>query len=169
MVARDDSVQRGSSIAARIFLVLLVFSIVLNYFLYRWGDTQRHHVESAQTRLLATQTELGTQVDQAQLMKTMLGLGALTKAKFDVLKQGASGDPDMDAISLSFVRDMALFGPDVELQNRNYPTLASYLNTAIRDRQNAYDAMREAALEARSKATSEAQNAPPPQPSDLPK
>jgi hypothetical protein len=75
----------------------------------------------------------------------------------------------MDVISRNFVRDMAMFTPDVEFQNRNYPVLSSYLFNAIRDRQSAYEAAREAALEARSKAESEAQNAPPTQPSDLPK
>jgi hypothetical protein len=88
-------------------------------------------------------------------MKTMLGLGALTKAEFDVLKIGASGNPEMDVISSSFVRDMALFAPDVGFQNRNYPVLATYLNTAIQDRESAYNAAREAVIEARSKAESE--------------
>lgn len=165
MDARDDSVLRGSLIAALIFLVI---SAIIIFLLWRWGDTQAREAQAAQTRLIATQTELRKQADQARLMKTMLGLGALTQAEFDELNNGASGDPDMDAITASFVRDMALFGPDVSFQNRNYPALPAFLMNAIRDRAAQYAAAREAQEKTRSKAENDAPSAPAEQKPDLP-
>ncbi len=47
MVARDDSVIRGSLIACLIFLVL---SLALNFFFYRWGDSKLREAATAKSR-----------------------------------------------------------------------------------------------------------------------
>lgn len=156
MVARDDSVIRGSLIAALIFLVL---SIALNFFLWRWGDTQAGSAATAQERLASTQNDLQTKDDQTRMMKAMLGVGGLTEAEFDLLSQSASGDPEMENIERNFVRDMAYFGSEVEVLNRNYPALPEFLMTAIRSRNEQYGQARDEATQVRTQADSDVANA----------
>ncbi len=140
-----DHAKNRISILALMLFVLLACSVAVNFFLWRWSDTQTQHAANAQARLLSTQAELRTQAEQALLMKSMLGLGALTKAEMDVLKQAATGDPDIDVIVSNFSRDMDLLGSDVEFPNRNYATLSSYLNVALTNCRSANEAARESA------------------------
>ncbi|SMP69423.1 hypothetical protein SAMN06265222_11237 [Neorhodopirellula lusitana] len=152
MVARDDSVIRGSLIACLIFLVL---SLALNFFLYRWGDVESQTAASAKDRLQTTQGEVQTLQSQSTLMKAMLGVGGLTQAQFEQLTSSTGGDPDIEAIEQNFARDMAYFGPEVDPQNRNYPALPEFLVNAIRSRNVQYGQARDEATQIRSQAESD--------------
>jgi len=156
MVARDDSVIRGSLIASLIFLVL---SLALNFFFWRWGNTQSLEADSARQSLTNARTELQTKDDQARLMKAMLGVGGLTQAEFDLLSQSSSGDADMELIGSKFVKDMSYFGPEVDPQNRNYPALPEFLMNAIRSTNEQYAKARDEATQIRKTAESDVNNA----------
>ncbi len=156
MVARDDSVIRGSLIACMIFLVL---SIALNFFLWRWGDTQAKTADDASTRLGTVQRQVAQMENQALRMKAMLGVGGFTQAEIDEMKQNAAEDPDMQAIEEQFAKDMSYFGQDVEAQNRNYPALPEYLVNAIRSRNEQYGMARDEATKIRVDADNDIQNA----------
>lgn len=156
MAARDDSVIRGSLITS---LIVLVLSFALNFFLYRWGSTSSIESERAREQLTSSQSELRTNNDRISLMKAMMGIGTISEAEFDVLRQSASGDPEMEAIERRFLEDMAYLGPDVDSQNRNYPALPEYLVNAIRSRNDQYGQARDEATTIRSQAASDVQNA----------
>ncbi len=70
MVARDDSVIRGSLIASLIFLVL---SLALNYFFWSWGNTQSLEAARKQTQLDGANDVVRKLTSQSQLMLAMLG------------------------------------------------------------------------------------------------
>jgi len=156
MAARDDSVIRGSLITS---LIVLVLSFALNFFLYRWGSTSSIESERAREQLTSSQSELRTNNDRISLMKAMMGIGTISEAEFDVLRQSASGEPEMEAIERRFLEDMAYLGPDVDSQNRNYPALPEYLVNAIRSRNDQYGQARDEATTIRSQAASDVQNA----------
>jgi hypothetical protein len=156
MVARDDSVIRGSLIACLIFLVL---SIALNFFLWRWGDTQSQEASRANQQYQTVQSNLRTLETQASRMKAMLGVGGFTEAEIDEMKQNTSSDPEMQAIEDQFAKDMSYFGAEVEAQNRNYPNLPEYLVNAIRDRNMQYRTARDEATKIRTDADADIQNA----------
>lgn len=156
MAARDDSVIRGSLITS---LIVLVLSLALNFFLYRWGSTSSIEAERAKQQLADSQTTLRTNNDRISLMKAMMGIGTISEAEFDVLRQSASGDPEMEAIERRFMEDMAYLGPDVDPQNRNYPALPEYLVNAIRSRNDQYGQARNEATTIRSQAASDVDNA----------
>lgn len=141
MVARDDSVIRGSLIACMIFLLI---SVALNFFLWRWGDTQAKTAEDSAARLNTVQTQVSEMENQALRMKAMLGVGSFTEAEIQEMKDNAAEDQDMQTIEATFARDMAYLGPDYEGE-RNYPALPEYLVNAIRSRtKQAADAEAEA-------------------------
>ena len=127
---QKDSGSRTNSIVTPILGVLFVCSVALNFLLWRWGDTQTQRATTVEERLLATQSSLQAREEQALLIKSMMGVGALTEAEMDVLMKRGSGDPDTDVIARQFARDMDLFAPDVEFKHRNYPALSTYLNFA---------------------------------------
>jgi flagellar biosynthesis GTPase FlhF len=156
MAARDDSVIRGTLITS---LIVLVLSLALNFFLYRWGSTSSIEAERAKEQLASSQNELRTNNDRISLMKAMMGIGTISEAEFDVLRQSASGDPEMEAIERRFLEDMAYLGPDVDPQNRNYPALPEYLVNAIRSRNDQYGQARDEASTIRSQAASDVDNA----------
>tara|TARA_R110002049_G_scaffold72490_2_gene187166 strand:- start:191258 stop:192742 length:1485 start_codon:yes stop_codon:yes gene_type:complete len=156
MAARDDSVIRGSLIASLIFLVL---SLALNFFFWRWGNTQSLEADSARDRLQNTQSELQTKDDQNRLMKAMLGVGGLTEAEFELLSQSSSGDPEMEQIEANFVKDMEYFGPEVDAQNRNYAKLPDFFVTAIRNLNETRVALIADELKARNTAKADVESA----------
>jgi len=156
MAARDDSVIRGSLITS---LIILVLSLALNFFLYRWGSTSSIEAARAKDQLTNSQTELRTNSDRISLMKAMMGIGSISEAEFDQLRQSASGDAEMEAIERRFIEDMAYLGPDVDPQNRNYPALPEYLVNAIRSRNDQYGQARDEATTIRSQAASDVANA----------
>ncbi len=156
MAARDDSVIRGSLIACLIFLVL---SLALNFLFWRWGDLAAADNAAAEERLASVQNELRTKEEQAILMKAMLGVGTMTEAQFESLSQSSSGDEDMEVIEKNFLRDMALLGPTVEPQERNYPNLPNYLVNAIRSLNDNYGQARDEATLIRTQADSDVNNA----------
>ncbi len=156
MVARDDSVIRGSLIASLIFLVL---SFALNFFLWRWGDTQAADADRATAQLTNAQNELRRRTSQVDLMKVMLGVGDASGANVEQLKSSISGDADMEAIERRFVQDMAYFGPEVDDQNRNYPALPEFLVNAIRSRNDQVVQGRDDVTNIRSQADSDIDNA----------
>lgn len=156
MVARDDSVIRGSLIACMIFLVL---SIALNFFLWRNGNVQAIEAETARGRLQTTQSTVSTMENQMTRMKAMLGQGGFTQAQIDEMKSNSSDDPEMQAIEEQYTKDMSYFGSEIEPQDRNYPRLPEYLVNAIRDRNQQYATAREEATKIRTDAEAEISNA----------
>ena len=156
MVARDDSVIRGSLIASLIFLVL---SFALNVFLWQWGDTQAETAANARDQLSSAQNNLRELTDRATLMKAMLGSGTTTEAQFETLAGSAQGDPEMEAVLLQHRQDMSLFGQEVEAQNRNYAKLGEYLVNSIRSRNDDYVSVRKEVDTTRVQAQSEVENA----------
>lgn len=156
MVARDDSVIRGSLIACLIFLVL---SLALNFFLWRSANTSSADATSAGERLANVQRDVSTKENQLQRLKAMLGIGGFTQAEIDEMKQNASEDPEMQAIEDQYAKDMSYFGAEVEAQNRNYPALPEYLVTAIRSRNEQYGMARDEATKIRTDADADIENA----------
>ncbi|TWT83928.1 Chromosome partition protein Smc [Planctomycetes bacterium CA13] len=156
MVARDDSLIRGSLIASLIFLVL---SIALNFFLWFQGNLASADMAKAKDQLSTVNSNLKTLKDQSSLMKAMLGQGTLSEAEFDLLKQSASGDAEMEAIEQQFVQDMSLFGADEDAQDRNYPKLPEYLMNAIRSRNEQFREATEDLRRVRAQAESDVANA----------
>jgi hypothetical protein len=131
MVARDDSVIRGSLIACLIFLVL---SLCLNFFLWRHNDTVTAKEESTSASLENVKTEVARLDQQATRLKAMLGVGSFTQEQIDMMKENVSDDPDMKTIETQYARDMSYFDDGVEASQRNYPYLPQYLAKALRGR-----------------------------------
>jgi len=156
MVARDDSVLRGSLITSLIFLVLLA---ALAIFLWRWGDTQAETAANAQERLTNAQNQVRELTSQNDLMKAMLGVGGVTEAEFNRLAESVADDPEMETILRQYERDMSYFGQDVDPQNRNYPALPEFLVNAIRSRNQQYGTARDEATEVRATAQSDVASA----------
>lgn len=152
MVARDDSVIRGSLIASLIFLVL---SLALNFFLWRWGDTQTADAVRANERAATIQQEVQNLQSQATLMKAMLGVGNVSEAQFEQLAATAANNPDMELILQNFERDMTYLGPEADAASRNYPALPEFLVNAIRSRNEQYGQARQEATQIRSQADSD--------------
>ncbi len=145
MVARDDSVIRGSLIAA---LVVLVLSFALNVFLWMWGDTQAGTATDAKTQLSSTQNELRTLRDQADLMKAMLGFGGATEAERDELARSVADNPEMETILAQYQKDMTYFGQEVAPQDQNYPKLPDYLVNSLRSQSKVLADARQAVTKA---------------------
>ncbi|TWU07681.1 hypothetical protein [Stieleria varia] len=135
MAARDDSVIRGSLITCLIFLVL---SLALNFILWRWGDTQATTASNDKTALRNAQDEIRNLEERAITYKAMLGQGQLSQDQFNALKTSQDTDQDMNEIAKRFVDHMTVFGPDVEVQDKNYAKLPDYLLTTIRSRNEQY-------------------------------
>jgi hypothetical protein len=130
MVARDDSVIRGSLIACLIFLVL---SLCLNFFLWRHNDTVTAKAKNMEESLNNVKTEVARLDGQATRMKAMLGVGSFTQEEIDQMKENVSDDPDMKTIETQYAQDMSYLGKDVEASQRNYPYLPQYLAKALRN------------------------------------
>ncbi len=156
MVARDDSVIRGSLIASLIFLVL---SLALNFFFWRWGDEQAGTASQAKQSLTNAQEEIRSLEERVFLMEAMLGQGQMTEEQFNSLANSNTGDPKLDAIAAQFVQDMAYLGTDVEPFERNYPRVPTYLVNAIRSRNEQYGQARDEAKQIRVQADSDVANA----------
>jgi hypothetical protein len=156
MVARDDSVIRGSLIACMIFLVL---SLALNFFLWRNGDVLSTEADSAKERLQTVNSQVRTMENQLTRMKAMLGTGGFTQAQIDEMKSNASDDPEMTEIEQRFARDMTVFGPEVPPEQRNYPFLPEYLLNALRDRNTQYATAQDQKTKIRIDAEAEIANA----------
>lgn len=154
MVARDDSVIRGSFIACMIFLVL---SIALNFLLWRWGNISSGEQALAAERLNTVNTQVQQMQSQALRMKAMLGVGQFTDAEIEEMKRNSSDDPDMQTIEDQFAKDMSYFGQSDE--EKNYPNLPKFLINAIRDRNQQYATAREEASTIRTDAEAKISNA----------
>lgn len=131
MVARDDSVIRGSLIASLIFLVL---SFALNFFLWSWGDGQAIIARDLKEDVNDRDNDIRELGNSNSLMKSMLGFGTTTQAEFDQMASTTGSDPEIDQILTQYTGDMTAFGAEVEPQNRNYHALPEYLVNAIRVR-----------------------------------
>ncbi|TWU47203.1 hypothetical protein Poly51_50010 [Rubripirellula tenax] len=156
MVARDDSVIRGSLIACMIFLVL---SLALNFFLWRSGNFAAQEAAATDARLQTINSNVRTMESQISRFKGMLGQEPFTQAQIDEMKTGTSEDPVMQAIEEQFTKDMSYFGSEIEPQDRNYPRLPEYLVNAIRDRNINYANARSEATKIRTDAEAEISNA----------
>lgn len=135
MVARDDSVIRGSLITCLIFLVL---SVALNFFLWRSVNVSGIEAQTAGTRLLKAQNQVRNMESQSIRMKSMLGFGSFTQEELDAMKEDQDADPEIAAIEQQFATHMSLFGQEMDAQERNYKRLPEYLVNAIRDRNQQY-------------------------------
>ena len=152
MVARDDSVIRGSLIACLIFLVL---SLCLNFFLWRHGNTVAMQEKNMSDRLKSVQAEVANLTSQASRMKTMLGVGSFTQAQIDEMKEDDSGDADMEQIEKDYTIAMSYFPAETEASERNYPKLPGYLATAIRERNREVTSSRAEEQKIKDKATTD--------------
>lgn len=155
MVARDDSVIRGSFIACMIFLVL---SIALNFLLWRWGNLASSDEAAATERLNTVNTQVQQMQTQAMRMKAMLGVGQFTEAEIEEMKRNSSDDPDMQTIEDQFAKHMSYFGAGYD-GDRNYPALPDYLINAIKDRNEQYSVARAEATTIRTDAEAKITNA----------
>jgi hypothetical protein len=135
MVARDDSVIRGSLIACLIFLVL---SLALNFFFWHSANTAGLELETKTAQLQTAQADARTMQTRLDRLKSMLGFGSLTEAELTAMKEETSNDPELAPIEQQFATHMGLFGQDVEAVDRSYKQLPEYLTNAIRDRNNQY-------------------------------
>ena len=156
MVARDDSVIRGSLITCLIFLVL---SIALNFFLWRWGNTNSIEAADAAKRRSDMQNQARQMEDQLIRLKKMLGLGTFTPAELETMKTATDEDADIAALEQQFVTHMGLFGQDVEQQGRNYKTLPEYMVNAIRERNQSYAVQVQEVKRVQGQATQDVENA----------
>lgn len=130
-VARDDSVIRGSLIAA---LILLVLSLAMNVFLYQWGSGEADSASAANTTATNANDKVREQQSQLDTLKKMLGVGTFSESEFEALATTDSGDPDIDAIAQTFVRDVGQMGSNVDPANRNYPAIPTFMINQMRDR-----------------------------------
>ena len=94
-VARDDSVVRGSLIAT---LILLVLSLALNFFLYRWGDQQSLSEDSKSEQLSKANQSIVQMSGQLETLKKILGVEPMSDAEFESLANSDSGDADIDVL-----------------------------------------------------------------------
>ncbi len=152
MVARDDSVIRGSLIACMIFLVL---SVALNFFFWRSGNFLAQEAEATNARMQTKDNQVRTMENQISRFKGMLGQEQFTQEEIDKMKSSASEDPVMQAIEEQYVKDMSYFGSEVEPQARSYKRLPEYLVNAIRDRNEQYANARSEATKIRTDAEAE--------------
>ncbi|GAA4466762.1 hypothetical protein [Novipirellula rosea] len=153
MAARDDSVIRGSLIACLIFLVL---SAALNFFFWQSANVQAIKADKAADQLQSRTSELKLKDDQARLMKSMLGVGSMTEAELELLKQSASGDPEMQLIEQQFVRDMALLSGE-GAENPSYPKVPEFLMNTIRSRNEQYGLLLKEVEQIKAQAESDIQ------------
>ncbi len=86
----------------------------------------------AQQRANSIQTEVTKLSNQQQLINKMLGTEEMTEQAFDQLKTTVAGDPAMQKMQDQFTKDMAMFGPTVPADQRNYANLVSYLMQELR-------------------------------------
>lgn len=135
MVARDDSVIRGSLITCLIFLVL---SIALNFYFWHSSNVTGQELAEAKTRLTTSQNNVRQIETKNDRLKAMLGFGSFTQAELDAMKETAGQDPEMAEIESQFATHMGNFGQDTEASERNYKNLPEYLINAIRDRNSQY-------------------------------
>jgi hypothetical protein len=152
MVARDDSVIRGSLIACLIFLVL---SLCLNFFLWRHGNTLAAQEQSMNDRLTSVQEEVANLTTQASRMKAMLGVGSFTQAEIDEMKESGSSDPEMEQIEKDYTIAMTYFPPEKEASERSYPKLPEYLVNTIRLRNDQVTSSRAEEKKIKVKATTD--------------
>lgn len=152
MVARDDSVIRGSLITCLIFLVL---SLALNFILWRWGDTQAISATNAKDSLARAQNEIRTMEEQSRIYKAMLGVGQLSQSEFDSMATSSTGNADMDLIAANFYKNMKVFGADAELQERTYANLPEFFTSAVRRNNEALADAIEKQTEIRKEADSD--------------
>ncbi|QDV70908.1 hypothetical protein Poly24_46410 [Rosistilla carotiformis] len=128
MAARDDSVIRGSLITC---IIVLVLSLVGNFFMWQWGDAASQEKTKAAASLQNAQNQVRTQDSKIQVMERMLGVGQMTDAEFAQMLTSAGGDDKMNLIEQQFAQDMSLMNEDGK---KNYHELPSFLMRTIRDK-----------------------------------
>jgi hypothetical protein len=135
MVARDDSVIRGSLITCLIFLVL---SIALNFFMWHSANVSGKEADDAKQSLTRVRNTVRQMEATRERFEAILGSKSFTQAELDAMKETADEDPVMAAIEQQFATHMGLFGQETEATERNYKNLPEYLVNAIRDRNTQY-------------------------------
>lgn len=128
MAVRDDSVIRGSLITC---IIILVLSLVGNFFMWQWGDAASLEKDKANTSLQNAQNQVRSQDSKIQVMERMLGVGQMTDAEFAQMLTSAGSDEKMNLIEKQFAQDMALIG---EESKKNYHELPAFLMQTIRDK-----------------------------------
>lgn len=137
MAVRDDSVIRGSLIACSIFLFL---SLVLNFLLWRMGDTASSEATTAKNQLQDANNTVRRQNDRISYLKAVIGVGEVTEAQLEQLAEsGSAGDPDMEKVISDVKGALTYFGPEVDPSRKNLTALPEYLVGVIRERATQYD------------------------------
>ncbi|QDS92980.1 hypothetical protein FF011L_17350 [Roseimaritima multifibrata] len=150
--ARDDSVIRGSLIAT---LILLVLSLALNFFLYRWGDGQATSEKSKSDQLNNANGSIRNLEAKLTTLKKILGQGELTDDEFTALKESTTDDAEIDAIASAFIKDVGQMGRNIPAANRNYPAIPQFMVNSLRDRNVQYKQAREEATRIEVQAKSD--------------
>ena len=131
MAARDDSVIRGSLIAC---MILLVLSFAVNYFFWKTANLASKDAADIKARLETANNGIRDAEEKILTFKEMLGVGQMSDEKFKSLATSSSGDPQMDTITAQYVKDMAVFGAEIDAASRNYQHMPEFFVSTIRDR-----------------------------------
>jgi cob(I)alamin adenosyltransferase len=135
MAVRDDSVIRGSLIACSIFLFL---SLVLNFLLWRMGDTSSTEATSAKSQLQDAQLLVQKQTNQIGYLKAVIGVDDVTEAELGQLAEACAGDASLEKVIAEVATSMTYFGPEVDVSRKNLTALPEYLVGVIRERATQY-------------------------------
>lgn len=157
MAVRDDSVIRGSLIACSIFLFL---SLVLNFLLWRMGDTASTEATAARDQLQEANNTVRRQNDQITYLKAVIGVGEVTEAQLESLAEsGSAVDPDMEKVISDVQGALTYFGPEVDPSRKNLTALPEYLVGVIRERATQYDNVSTLLEQEKQQAAAEIANA----------
>jgi hypothetical protein len=156
MAVRDDSVIRGSLIACTIFLFL---SLVLNFLLWRMGNTSSIEATTAKNQLQDANNTVRKQSDQIAYLKAVIGVGQLTQAELDRLAESGAGDPDMEKVIADVATAMTYFGPEVDSSRKNLTALPEYLVNVVRERATQYNNVSQLLEQEKQQAAAEINNA----------
>lgn len=156
MAVRDDSVIRGSLIACSIFLFL---SLVLNFLLWRMGDTAATEAATAKNQLQDANNTVRKQTDQLTYLKAVIGVGEVTQAELERLAESGAGDADMEKVIADVATAMTYFGPEVDPSRKNLTALPEYLVGVVRERATQYDNVSSLLEQEKRQAAAEIANA----------
>ena len=138
MAVRDQNLQ-----VMRTYVVITTIVAAICLVGWIWSavsmSTARTQMQEAQARAQAAETEFRSADEQLQVVGKMLGTEQLSEAEYEGLLQRQSSNPDVAAMQEKFTQDMALFGPNVPEQERNYSNLVSYLMAELRARNQQVD------------------------------
>jgi hypothetical protein len=156
MAARDDSVIRGSLITC---LILLVLSLTFNVIVWQISSANAESKDKATQSLTDARNEIRELEERNILFRAMVGAEQMSNEQFESLANSSSGNEELDTIATQFYNDMQVFGPEVNVQDRNYAKLPEYFMNIIRERNQLYSAARDEAAQVRAQAESDVETA----------